>query len=126
MNDAVINQIIEDSQALLKVAESAIAAQERLAEIEPQLLSKTAELEYAYSEIQKTAELAADFFIENKFLTKEKRAGFVDSLVQNPSELFGAIKVYTDAISAREPGSPGSYKAASASNVDPIAAFAMS
>lgn len=126
MNDPkIIAQIVADSEALLKAAAPAFEAQAKLAELEPQLAIKTAELDAALGDLQKTAELAADFFISKDFLPLDKRAGFVDRLAKNPGELFGAIQTYADAVSAREPGSPGSVKVAGDVSVDPITAFAM-
>lgn len=129
MNDPkVIEQVIADSEALLKAAAPAFEAQAKLAALEPQFEAATAELAAARAEIQKNAEQAADFFIAQNALTLEKRAAFVDRLVKNPGELFGAMQNYADAISAREPGAPGGMDKAAGldASVDPLTAFCMS
>lgn len=126
MNDPVIEQIISDSQALLAAAGPAFAAQTKLAELEPRLDATVAELTAVKDNVQKNAELAADFFIGQNMLTLEKRAAFVERLSANPSEIVGAMQTFADAISAREPGQPGTMKTAGDVSVDPIAAFAMS
>lgn len=120
MDKSIIDQIVADSEALLKAAAPAFEAQQKLAAV-------TSELEATRSELVKSAEQAADFFESHGMLTNDKRAAFVDRLVKNPGELFGAMQTYTDAISVREAGSPGQKSASiDGKSVDPIAAFAMS
>ena len=120
MDTSIIDQIVADSEALLKAAAPAFEAQQKLAAV-------TTELEATRAELVKSAEQAADFFGAQGMLPSEKRAAFVDRLVKNPGELFGAMQTYTDAVSVREAGAPGQKSAAlDAKSVDPITAFAMS
>ena len=132
MDKTAIQNIINDTQALLEQVGPAFEAQTKLAELQPEiesLRSSNEELKKTAAEvvenIKSGAERAADYLIERSALPEQKRAEFVERLTSNPGEIFDVMQKFAENISVQEAGSPATDRA-SYIEADPILRFAMS
>lgn len=131
MDKTAIENIINDTQALLEQVGPAFEAQTKLAALEPELaLAKASNEELVKSaalvteNIKVGAEKAAAYLSERGVLPEQKTAEFIDRLVANPGEIFDVMQKFAENISVQEVGTP-SDKVAYV-EVDPIVKFAMS
>jgi hypothetical protein len=130
MDKTAIENIINDTQALLEQVGPAFEAQTKLAALEPELASVKAANEQlvksaalAAENIKAGAEKAAAYLSERGALPEQKTAEFVERLVANPAEIFDVMQKFAENVSVQEVGTP-SDKVAYA-DVDPIVKFAM-
>jgi hypothetical protein len=122
-----IQSVIDDSKALLELAQPAFEAQKKVAALEiseQTLTSKVASLEkqaLAQSEMIKTAAEEAASFFEARGMLKVARDQFVSELCQNPQSIFTFVQKFTDNFTLKEAGAPSDEP--SEANLDPIEAF---
>jgi hypothetical protein len=131
MEKTAIENIINDTQALLEQVGPAFEAQTKLAALEPELASVKASNEQlvksaalVVENIKAGAEKAAAYLSERGALPEQKTAEFVERLVANPAEIFDVMQKFAENVSVQEVGTPSDKVAYS--EVDPIVKFAMS
>ena len=118
MEKTAIEKIIEDTEELLFRAVPAFEAQQKLASLEP-------EFNQLKDSLSKAAADAAQFFILRGALNEQKRAEFVERLIDNPSDLISVMEKYADNLTVKEVGEPAGKTASLSTGLDPLAAFCM-
>lgn len=99
MNNGLVKQIIEDAAKLAEQSISAFEAQKKLAEIEPefQTLSKKAhDLEKKAAKDQEdfrsNANKVANILVTRGILEDANKVAFVNTIVDEPSEVFNVLE----------------------------------
>ena len=130
MDNKIVKQIIEDAAKLAEQSVSAFEAQKQLKEIEPQFkqaalkaeaLEKTAaeQKEAFRSNVNKVA----NTLVTRGILEDSNKVAFVNTLVEDPSEIFNVLDKLAGELKADSFGSAGDVPSVAA--LDPFERLAM-